>query len=214
MPIDRIHWRAEVFVHPGGAEGEFGEIGFADNRHLPLASGRETFRVAASRGGVLGQILRTGRGHLALHVDEILDREAKSSRVVRRRRVGNESAIARDTRLRSKRQRTTDEANRQQQRQEKNARKKVIFHDACLCSLHAGRRDRAARSRSRILSFHFLSRAPPQRAPFNRLRSLLTQSQCHVTSACVPCRSTGGLAVPRVAIVPAAFLLSLKSQRP
>src|SRR5688572_19846118 len=72
-----VNWRPVVFVHAGSSEGEFGEIGFADDVHFASPGGGQAPRVADCRPIRPGYILRSGGRHFSFHVDVVFNRKPK-----------------------------------------------------------------------------------------------------------------------------------------
>jgi hypothetical protein len=148
MVCERVNRRAVVFVHAGSSQGELGEIRFADDVHVASPGGAQAAGVADRAPISPGHILRSRSRHFSLHVDVVLNREAKFP-LAARWPVFDESMITRGARPGSKpRYRAALETNRQEQRQKKKAgQDKVAMFSS------AGARPLPVRHRARPPSF-------------------------------------------------------------
>src|SRR5688572_28499790 len=77
MVSERIDRRAVIFVHAGSSQGELSEIGFADDVHVTSPGRPQAARVADRTPICPSHILRSSGRHFSLHVDVVLNREAK-----------------------------------------------------------------------------------------------------------------------------------------
>ena len=138
MAIQRINRRAVILVHAGSAQGELREIGFADDLHVASPGRRQTGRVAGGGRICVRQIFRSSGRHLSLHVDDVLNREAKFPRLAASWPIFDESVIASGARPGSEpRHRAALETNRQEQPQKEKAgqNKAAILSYACTRNL-------------------------------------------------------------------------------